>query len=247
VVPPDDGADALYDPDEDEEDYDLSPDEEELEDEDDEEDALDELEDPRVTEVDSDEDDAVPTLLSVADKKGKNKRAADEIENESSNLDDIITKSLKPAEAAPNGERKLSKKERKKLKNNSGKAVSPPSENASGKGGNAAAEKDQPGKKSGSDGKAERKVQFAKNLEQGPSSSPKADSKPESTKDGKPKASLGIKTIQGVKVDDKKLGEGPTAKKGDKVSVRYIGKLEKDNKVFDCKAQRVQIYYQRKC
>ena len=33
-------------------------------------------------------------------------------------------------------------------------------------------------------------------------------------------------------IDDKKLGTGPAAKKGDRVGMRYIGKL-KDGKVFD--------------
>jgi hypothetical protein len=39
--------------------------------------------------------------------------------------------------------------------------------------------------------------------------------------------------VKGVTVDDKKLGTGPAAKKGDRVSMRYIGKLT-DGKVFDC-------------
>jgi FK506-binding nuclear protein len=33
-------------------------------------------------------------------------------------------------------------------------------------------------------------------------------------------------------VDDKKTGTGPAAKKGDKVNMRYIGKL-KDGKMFN--------------
>jgi FK506-binding nuclear protein len=47
---------------------------------------------------------------------------------------------------------------------------------------------------------------------------------------------LGVKTVNGVKMDDKKLGSGPACKKGHKVSMRYIGKLA-DGKVFDCKSR----------
>jgi FKBP-type peptidyl-prolyl cis-trans isomerase len=36
----------------------------------------------------------------------------------------------------------------------------------------------------------------------------------------------------GLKIQDAKVGDGPQAKKGMKVSMRYIGKLE-DGKVFD--------------
>ena len=120
------------------------------------------------------------------------------------NLDDIMTKSLKPETAAE--EPKLSKKQLKKLKKNDGKPAQ------------AAAES--------KDAKAnDKKVQFAKDLESGPSSSP-------STLNGDTKP--GVKMVQGVKVDDKKLGKGPAAKKGNKVGMRYIGKLS-NGKVFDCK------------
>jgi FK506-binding nuclear protein len=46
---------------------------------------------------------------------------------------------------------------------------------------------------------------------------------------------LGVKEVQGVKIDDKKLGKGPAAKSGNTVAMRYIGKFE-DGKVFDCKS-----------
>ena len=84
-----------------------------------------------------------------------------------------------------------------------------------------------------------KKVQFAKELEQGPSgaatngTSKAAKEKAGDKKDGeKAKATLGLKTVQGVKIDDKKLGSGPAAKNGNRVSMRYIGKLS-DGKVFD--------------
>ncbi|KAL8715676.1 MAG: hypothetical protein Q9225_006322 [Loekoesia sp. 1 TL-2023] len=234
-------------------DYDLSPDEDEL-DEEDESDELDNLEDPRITEVDTDEEEA-PKLVKneLAAKKGKNKRAAeDSDEEEPANLDDIMAKSLKP-EPAINGEQKLSKKQLKKLKNNAGKAVEAAVENKDVK-------KAEPAPKDSPATKVDKKVQFAKNLEQGPSSSTKdsqadvkegaKESKKELKKEAKkevktepeaetkmngesPKASLGPKTLQGgVKIDDKKLGKGPACKKGNKVGMRYIGKLQ-DGKVFD--------------
>lgn len=183
---PDDEANThrkVYDSDEDDsendEDYDLSPDEDELDDEEDSEDDLDDMEDPRVVELEDDEEEA-PKLV-----KGKNKRAAEE------SLDEIMEKT------ATKG---------KKAKTNEGKAV--------------AAE-------SPKDGKS---VKFAKNLEQGPTGSEakKAAEKPAE----KPKAALGVKTVKGVKIDDKKLGSGPAAKNGDRVGMRYIGKLT-DGKVFD--------------
>lgn len=37
----------------------------------------------------------------------------------------------------------------------------------------------------------------------------------------------------GVSIDDKKIGEGPSAKAGSKLSIRYIGKLKSNNKQFD--------------
>lgn len=219
VTPDDDGHNhhhEVYDSsdDEDDEDYDLSPDEGELEldvDED-ESDELDGLENPRITEVDSDDEEA-PKLVARAEKKGKNKRPADEID-EGTSLDDLMAKSL-AAETAE--EPKLTKKQ-KKLKKNNGEAA--PASTPDSKGGDA---KEVSSAKSD---KSDKKVQFAKNLEQGPTGS-------EASAKGN-KATLGVKTINGVKIDDKKLGTGPAVKNGDKVGVRYIGKLL-DGKVFDCK------------
>jgi FK506-binding nuclear protein len=229
VIPDDDGHNhhhEVYDSEDEseEEDYDLSPDEDELDLEDmddDESDDLDALEDPRITEVDSEEE--APKLVSKsekkAEKKGKNKRGAEEIEEDT--LDDLIAKAGPAVEAAINGEAKLSKKQLKKMKNNSGDAVATKADDAK-------AAKDSP-----ASSKGDKKVQFAKNLEQGPTGS--TEVKKEETKaDGKGKATLGVKTIKGVKIDDKKLGTGPAAKNGDRVGMRYIGKLT-DGKVFDCK------------
>jgi FK506-binding nuclear protein len=225
VIPDDDGHNhhhEVYDSEDDEEDedYDLSPDEDELELEldEDESDELDELEHPRVTEVDSDEEEA-PKLVAKAEKKGKNKRSADEID-EATSLDDIMAKSLKPES---NEEPKLSKKQLKKLKKNNGEAAPVKAETA----------KKEETKEAVKGEKTDKKVQFAKNLEQGPTGSAeklKVEAASPAKETGK--STLGVKTVQGVKIDDKKLGSGPACKKGNKVSMRYIGKLT-DGKVFD--------------
>ena len=242
MIPPDDGHEH-EDEDDDDSDYDLSPDEDELDLENmDESDELDDLEDPRITELDSDDEKEAPKLVKKEEKKehqpikGKNKRQAEDSGEEvaeSANLDDIMAKSLKPG-ASANGEVKLSKKQLKKLKNNAGKAVE-------------AAIETKDVKKEDTATKGDKKVQFAKNLEQGPASSPstvnKADTngnvmmepKKENEKSNN-KATLGVKMVQGVKIDDKKLGKGPAAKKGDKLGMRYIGKLS-DGRVFDGNSQ----------
>jgi FK506-binding nuclear protein len=225
VIPDDDGHNhhhKIYDSDSDseEDEYDLSPDEDELELEmdDEESDILDALEDPRVTEVDSDEEQP-PKLVKAEEKKGKNKRSADELD-EGASLDDIMAKSLKSEAAA---EPKLTKKQLKKLKKNNGEAAAAKVEETK----NGEVKSD----------KADKKVQFAKNLEQGPTGSAekaKVAEAPlkENTEKGKP--TLGVKTVNGVKIDDKKLGSGPAAKKGDRAGMRYIGKLT-NGQVFDCK------------
>jgi FK506-binding nuclear protein len=217
-MPDDDGHNhhhEVYDSSDDEdEDYDLSPDEDELEldiDED-ESDELDGLENPRITEVDSDEEE-VPKLVAKAEKKGKNKRSADEID-EGASLDDIMAKSLK-AEGVE--EPKLTKKQKKQKKNNGEAALASTPDSKGGEAKEVSSAKSD---------KSDKKVQFAKNLEQGPTGS-------EAPAKGN-KTTLGVKTVNGVKIDDKKLGTGPAVKNGDKVGVRYIGKLL-DGKVFDCK------------
>ncbi|EME80784.1 uncharacterized protein MYCFIDRAFT_208168 [Pseudocercospora fijiensis CIRAD86] len=192
---------GMYDPDSDEEgDYDLEPDSDEL-DEEDEEDELDDMEDPRITEVDDEnsEEEAPKLVEAKKDKKGKNKRPAEEEVADGSTIDDLIAKEARKEE-------KLSKKQQKKLKKNDGSATAAPEPEAP------------------SSTKSDKKVQFAKELEQGPTP----------TKDSKKEAKAGgIKKVQGVTIDDRKVGTGPAAKSGDRVSMRYIGKLEKDGKVFD--------------
>ncbi|KUJ22461.1 uncharacterized protein LY89DRAFT_607061 [Mollisia scopiformis] len=221
VIPDDNGHNhrhEVYDSDsddEDDEDYDLSPDEDELELEmdDDESDDLDTLENPRITEVDS-EDEEAPKLVTKSEKKGKNKRSADEID-EGTSLDDIMAKSLKPeTEEEP----KLSKKQLKKLKKNNGEA--------------APAKTEETKKEDTKDSKADKKVQFAKNLEQGPTGSAEKAKSTDTAKASAAKPATGVKVVQGVKIDDKKLGSGPACKNGQRVGLRYIGKLEA-GKVFD--------------
>ncbi|KAK7427662.1 peptidylprolyl isomerase fpr3 [Neonectria magnoliae] len=166
--------------DEDEDDYDLSPDELEYAlgevESGNESDELDGIADPRIAEIESDEEEA-PKLVSV--KKGKNKRTA---EDATEGLDELISKE----------DTKLSKKQQKKLKNNKGEPVAT------------------------EDNK--KKVQFAKNLEQGPTGS--------AEKAKQTKAPAGVKVVQGVTIDDRTVGNGRTAKNGDTVGVRYIGKLQ---------------------
>ncbi|MCJ1386210.1 peptidylprolyl isomerase fpr4 [Xylographa soralifera] len=234
VIPVDDGhRHDTEEEDYDEEDYDLSPDEDELDDVEG-SDELDALDDPRLVEIDSEEDAEPPKLVKTekASKKGKNKRAAADSDDEPAGLDDIMAKSLKPEEPITNGDVKLSKKQLKKLKKNSGEAVVTAIENKSAK-------KVEPPSVESPNSK---KVQFAKNLEQGPSGAATngktkvtavtEQAKEEKKDSDKGKASLGVKTVQGVKIDDKKLGTGPAAKKGNRVGMRYIGKLQ-DGKVFD--------------
>ena len=225
----------------------MSPDEDELEfmGEDEESDELDDLEDPRITEIMSDDEKEAPKLVKKGEpgQKGKNKRTPEEspdTEPPAASLDDIMAKSLKPAEPAVAGaqEPKLSKKQQKKLKNNAGKAVEAAVDSKQVK------QEPNPSKDD-SAGKNDKKVQFAKNLEQGPSGSPfttkdtSDKAQPKTNKeDGKVKPSLGVKMVQGVTIDDKKLGSGPAAKKGSTVMLRYIGKL-KDGKVFDGRSSHI--------
>jgi len=168
-----------------------------------EEDELDGLENPRITEVDSEEE--APKLVDAKKGKKNNKRAAEE----GSSLDDMISK------AATNGEAKAAKK----VKKNDGQAAP------------AKAEKVE------TPSSDKKKVQFSKNLEMGPTGSPRVDEKKEAAK---PAAAKGPRNVSGVTVDDKKEGKGKAAKKGDRVEMRYIGKL-KNGKVFDCKFRVLKI------
>ena len=45
-------------------------------------------------------------------------------------------------------------------------------------------------------------------------------------------AKTGPRNVGGVTVEDKKVGKGRAAKKGDRIEMRYIGKL-KNGKQFD--------------
>jgi FK506-binding nuclear protein len=174
-------------------------------------------------------------LVASATGKGKNKRPApasdDEDDDGEVNLDDIMAKSLKAEEPATTVKveaKKLTKAEKKKLKKlkkNDGEAAPASTESKT----------TQP-KKEATTTNGEKKVQFAKNLEQGPTPSAtptKSDKKPE-PKGTDGKTTPGVKEVQGVIIDDRKLGTGPAAKKGNKVEMRYIGKLE-NGKVFDGK------------
>jgi FK506-binding nuclear protein len=216
MPPMDDYEDSEDDEDdEDDSDYDLSPDESELREEYDEdvsdsEDALDDLDEPRITEVD--EEDA-PALVA-APAKGKNKRVAED--------DSMVDASMASATSATSdADKPLSKSQKKKLakklKDNSGNAVEAP-------------KTEEPASAS----KSDKKVQFKEGLVQGPTPSGNASTETKETKETKEsKSASGPRTVGGVTIDDRKVGSGPGAKKGDRISMRYIGKLEKDKKVFD--------------
>ena len=202
----------------DEDEYDLSPNEDELAQlealvGDEESDDLDDISDPRLMEIDEEEEAPAPKKSS----KGKNKRPAeDDVEVEAS-LDDIMAKSIKSDQV--DQPKKLSKAEKKaaakKLKNNDGEASAAPVQVKAEATNGTSSESEK------------KKVQFAKNLEQGPTPS-KAD-----TKDKKAASvSLGVKDVSGITVDDRKIGSGPPAKKGSRLEMRYIGKLD-NGKVFD--------------
>ena len=192
--------------------YDIASDEDELdidEMDESESDELDNIDDPRITEVESEEE--APKLVA-ASKKGNKKRPAESEDDVT--LDDLISKT--------NGEEKLSKKAAKKLKKNDGQATAGTQESAK-----KTEKADKAAEAPSSD---KKKVQFAKNLELGPTGSPKVEA-PKT--EAKKEAVKGPRNISGVTVDDKKEGKGKAAKKGDRVEMRYIGKL-KSGKVFDC-------------
>ena len=93
----------------------------------------------------------------------------------------------------------------------------------------------EPAKKDQKDSSSDKKkVQFSKNLEMGPTGSPKVEDAKKEAKKDEPKS--GPRTVQGVIIDDKKVGKGKAAKKGDKVEMRYIGKLKSNGKQFDGKS-----------
>jgi len=180
------------------------------------EDELDDIEAARIKEVDTDNEDQEEAPKLVESKKGKKRAAVDDDEVEG--LDDLIAKDAAVQEV------KLSKKQLKKLKNNKGQAVGVEETKSVIK------------ETTVTPGKSDKKVQFAKNLEQGPSGS--AEKEKAKAGDDKSKATLGKKVVQGVSIDDRTLGKGRQAKSGDRVNMRYIGKLESNGKVFDCECTR---------
>jgi len=166
-------------------------------------DALDALVDPRVVELVSEDDEEAPKLVKAKPQKSKNKRAAE---------DDA------EVESVPKKAEEPEKRQNKKLKTNAGEAV--PGAEVNGKD-SKKSKKEKAAKKEEATPQANgKKVQFAEKLEQGPTPSKNAP------------PTKGPRNVNGVMVDDKKAGTGPAAKKGDRVGLRYIGKL-KDNKVFD--------------
>jgi FK506-binding nuclear protein len=232
VLPEDDGRASLYDDDSDSEDeYDLSPEEDELAaldnllgDQDSESDGLDDLPNPRITELSEDPKakatkKEVPKLNSTK----SNKRAAEDSDED---LDEMIAAEAKKATPAsvtvsettvttepPKKLTKSEKKKLKKLKNNEGNAVAVDPPATDGAVDTKSTDKTTNG---------EKKVQFAKKLEQGPSGS-QAQSKSQD------------RVVQGVTISDRKLGSGPSAssKSKSRIELRYIGKLTSNNSVFD--------------
>jgi FK506-binding nuclear protein len=81
----------------------------------------------------------------------------------------------------------------------------------------------------------EKKVQFAPNLEQGPTGGTTTD--PKAIKSALSPSQKGDKKTfaleHGVIVDEHKTGSGPKAKSGTKLGIRYIGKLAKNGVIFD--------------
>lgn len=219
------------------EDYDLSPSEDELYAEPESEDELDGLENPRIREIDTDEEE------EETSKKGLKKVDAKKAEKKTDKKDD--KKADKKADkkgnkrAAEETPEKSTEKQ-KKSKANDGKAV--PAESAT------------PIKKE------DKKVKFAKLPDVVHASSPagkknekkehvkekkkehakeekgdvKKDAKKqkEEKKEKQPTGNTGLRNVNGVTVDDRTIGTGPQAKSGQKVNMRYVGKLS-DGKIFD--------------
>lgn len=220
VLLPEDDEDLLprypgLDEDEDDElDYDSDEDELDLLEgaSDEESDELDDLDDPRIAEVDSDEEEAeVPKLVTST--KGKNKRAAED----DSELEPAATNGTSEE---PQLSKNQLKKLRKKQRDNEGNAVDVTAA-ATTNGVKASAAKETP------ESKEKKSVAFAKNLVQGPTNGTSTEAAAAAAKPAGPKV------VQGVTIDDKKIGTGPAAKKNDRVSMRYIGKLDSNKKVFD--------------
>jgi FK506-binding nuclear protein len=87
-------------------------------------------------------------------------------------------------------------------------------------------------------GSAEKKVQFASKLEQGPTATQKSPSaeppKPVLTTATSEKGKKEKMTLaSGVVVEEHTVGKGKKAANGAKLGIRYIGKLAKNGKEFD--------------
>ncbi|CAK7567264.1 MAG: peptidylprolyl isomerase fpr3 [Sporothrix epigloea] len=188
--------------DSDDDDYDLPPDMDLEELDSDEADELDELDELKEMGNRIEEIDSDEEVPKLTSAK-KAKGKKRPAEDAEPGLDDLIAKSATSVD-----ETKMSKKQAKKLKNNLGDAV--------------AAQED----------KDKKRVQFAKTLEQGPTGSTAKEAAVKQAPKDAGKGKLGVKVVQGVTIDDRKLGSGRVVKNGDRVGMRYIGKLE-NGKVFD--------------
>ncbi|KAK7204051.1 hypothetical protein BZA70DRAFT_249661 [Myxozyma melibiosi] len=204
------------DDDDSDEDYDLSPDEDEILEgySDEESDDLDDIEDhPRITPVDSDDEEEIKReakiLKAEAAKKANGKRAA-----EDEDLDALIEKDSE--------KEKPSKKQLKKMKAADGSAAAAP-----------AAKEDKKAKNEGKESPKDKKVTFAKNLEQGPTGKGAPAAAAAAAPAPAAAAPKTVKLDNGLVIEDKTIGEGAGAKNGQKVGVRYIGKLQSNGKVFD--------------
>lgn len=244
MLPEDDGRVSLYDDDDEEDEYDLSPNEDELAGldalvaGDSESDELDDLPNPRITKLDSTEDKAKAskskkdTALPNGTAKSSNKRpGADLSDDVEEDLDDLIAKEAEKASAEPTKKlTKAEKKRAKKLKNNEGVAVPAPTSTADTP---TALKKD---KDTNGTASAEKKVQFAKKLEQGPTAKASSDTPPTTTAPGtsdkKGPSFTTTRTVQGITISDHKSGSGPSASTNSRLQLRYIGKLA-SGKVFD--------------
>ena len=144
-----------------------------------------------------------------AQSKGK-KRQRDDADEAPQLVDTSAPKADKSAEIDTTGLSKSQIKKLKKQKLNSGDAAAP-------------------------NGTADRKVQFDKKLEKGPT--PSIGDKKEPAKSAmSPQVKPEIKKAtlaNGVVIQDHKVGSGPKAKNGSKLGIRYIGKLVKNGKEFD--------------
>lgn len=197
--PPYDSEGSDAEEDEDEE-VDLTPDEDELDvPNESESDELDDIDDPRVTELGSDEDEQqAPKLVKASSdvKKGKNKRPADDSPLEEKEtkptVDSILGKALKKEEVngkqpEVNGEKPMSKtqlkKMRKKMKDNAGNAVEVKQDvkgEDEGERVTIEAKKESPGAKT-------KQVQFAEKLVQGPGVNGAGNPSDKSSKTGEAK------------------------------------------------------------